>query len=68
MDITVEAVRKEEKEILRNLFEKYDYEFSQYTKNDVNDLGLFGYDYLDCYWWEGEKRFPFFIKVNNKLA
>jgi len=67
MDIKIELVKKEEKEILRNLLEKYGYEFSQYNNLDVNDLGLYGYDYLDCYWYDNN-RFPYFIKVNNKLA
>lgn len=35
-------VRKEQKEILRNLLEKYDYEFSQWTLLDVNELGNIG--------------------------
>ena len=60
-------VKKSEKEILKNLLEKYDYEFSQYDKRDVNILGLYGYDYLDNYWTE-DKRWAFFIKVNKNLA
>jgi len=67
MNITVEPVKKEEKEILRNLLEKYNYEFSQYNNLDINHLGLYGYDYLDYYWTEKNK-YPFFIKLDNKLA
>ena len=67
MNISIVSVSKDEKEILRNLIEKYEYEFSLYNKNDVNDLGLFGYDYLDNYWTE-DNRFVYFIKVDNKLA
>ena len=67
MNISIVPVSKDEKEILRNLLEKYDYEFSQYHKRDVNDLGLYGYDYLDSYWTE-KNRFPYFIKIDNKLA
>jgi predicted acetyltransferase len=67
MDIQIVLVNKGEKEILRNLLEKYEYEVSQYNQRDVNDLGLFGYDYLDNYWLE-ENRFPYFIKVDKKLA
>ena len=67
MDIVIELVKKEEKDILRNLLEKYHYEHSQYDKRDVNMLGNFGYDYLDNYWTE-KNRFPYFIKVSNKLA
>jgi predicted acetyltransferase len=67
MEISVELVKKEEKEILRNLSEKYDYEFSQYNDRDVNNSGLYGYDYLDNYWTE-ENWFPYFIKVDSKLV
>lgn len=56
-----------EKEILRNLLEKYDYEFSQYDQLDVNALGLYGYRYLDHYWTE-KNRWAFFAKVDSKLA
>ncbi len=67
MDIQVIPVPEGEKEILRNLLEKYDYEFSQYDQRDVGPLGLYGYGYLDHYWVE-KNRYPFFIKVDGKLA
>jgi len=67
MNISIVSVTKEEKEILRNLLEKYNYEFSQYDEKDVNDIGLYGYNYLDNYWTE-KNRFPNFIRVDNKLA
>ena len=67
MQVTLEMVNAEEKEILRNLLEKYDYEFSQWDKRDVNPLGLYGYGYLDNYWTE-ENRYPFFIRADGKLA
>lgn len=67
MNVALVPVDYSEKEILRNLLEKYDYEFSQYDQGDVNDLGLYGYGYLDHYWTE-EGRRAFFIKVEGKLA
>jgi len=67
MQITLELIKREQKEILRNLLEKYEYEFSQYTGDDINELGLYGYDYLDTY-WNDPGRFPYFIKVDQKLA
>lgn len=67
LDIELKRVKVEDKEILRNLLEKYDYEFSQWDNRDVNKLGLYGYDYLDCYWTE-EKRWAYFIEVDGKLA
>jgi predicted acetyltransferase len=67
MKITIEAVKIDEKEVLRNLLEKDSYEFSQYTDSDVNEFGLYGYKYLDHYWTD-ENCYPFFIKVDSKLA
>ena len=67
MEVLLVEVKKEEKEILKNLLEKYEYEFFQYNNLGVNDYGLYGYDYLDNYWTE-EKRFVYFIQVDDKLA
>lgn len=60
-------IKEEEKEVLLNLIEKYLYEFSQWEKTDVNVEGNYGYEYLDCY-FEEENRYPYFIKVDGKLA
>ena len=67
MQVRLRQISVDEKEILRNLLEKYDYEFSQWDQRDVNALGLYGYGYLDNYWTE-EKRYAFFIEVDGKLA
>ena len=67
MVIELKTVLLEEKEILKNLLEKYDYEFSQYDNRDVNNLGLYGYKYLDYYWTE-KNRWAYFICVDGKLA
>lgn len=67
MNFEMVPVKEEEKEILRNLLEKYNYEFSQYDGCDVNALGLYGYGYLDNYWTE-DNRWAFFLKVDGKLA
>lgn len=67
MKIKIVSIGIDEKEILRNLLEKYDYEFSQYDKRDVNKLGLYDYKYLDTYWIE-KNRWAFFVLVDDKLA
>ncbi len=67
MNFELVPVGEDEKEILRNLMEKYLYEFSQYEKSDVNGLGLYGYSYFDNYWTE-ENRWAFFLKADGKLA
>jgi len=67
MDITILPISFSEKEILRNLIEKYEYENSQYEKTEVNDYGLYEYKYLDHYWTD-ENRYAYFIKANSKLV
>ncbi|MGN0326479.1 MAG: GNAT family N-acetyltransferase [Lachnospiraceae bacterium] len=57
----------EDRDTMRNLLEKYLYEFSQWEKTDVKDDGLYGYEYLDSY-FEEENRYPYLIKVDDKLA
>jgi len=66
-NVELQLAHIEDREILSNLLEKYDYEFSQYDNRDVNKLGLYGYKYLDYYWTE-ENRYAYFIVVNGKLA
>jgi len=67
MKIEIVPVPEEEKTILARLIELYEYDFSEFNNNDVNALGLYGYSYLDYYWTE-DRRFPYFIKVDGKLA
>jgi len=72
MKIEVTAVKREEKEILLNLMEKYEYELSQYYHyNEVNELGLYDLgnaNYIDSFYHENAKRWVFFIKADGKLA
>ena len=68
MCISIEPIKITEKETLKNLSELYFYESSQHTYMDINDLGLYdALDDLDLYWTE-KNRYPFFIKVDNRLA
>ena len=65
--VNIVEAKKEDIDTMMNLLEKYLYEFSQWEKTDVKDDGLYGYEYLDCYFEEGN-RYPYFIKVDDKLA
>ena len=67
MEIKLVPAKKSQKEILRNLLEKYGYEFSQYDQMELDELGLYGYDYLDYYWIE-KNHFPYLIEVDGRLA
>jgi predicted acetyltransferase len=67
MKITLRKAELEDREVLANLIEKYEYEFSQYNNKDVNKFGLYGYQYVDYYWTE-KNRFAYFIEVDGMLA
>jgi len=67
MEISLVEVKYDEKEILRNLLEKSYYEFSQYSGEELNDIGLIGFKWLDLFWIE-ENWHAYFIKIDNKLA
>lgn len=67
MDIQLQRASIDQKHILRNLLELYNYDFTEFDQEDVNEYGLYGYKYLDHYWTD-EDRYPFLINVNNKWA
>ena len=65
--LSIVKAKEEDRDTMMNLLEKYLYEFSQWEKTDVDDNGLYGYEYLECY-FEEENRYPYFIKVDEKIA
>ncbi|MBI2599754.1 GNAT family N-acetyltransferase [Candidatus Daviesbacteria bacterium] len=67
MDIKIIPVEEKDKQILANLLELYEYDFSEFSNLDLNEDGRYGYKYLNNYWQEKD-RHPFFIKVGGKLA
>ncbi len=60
-------VLPEEQETLRELLEKYLYEFSQYTGEDVGPDGRFGYPWLAAY-GSDPTRNAFFVRKEGALA
>ncbi|MHC5765706.1 MAG: GNAT family N-acetyltransferase [Nostoc sp.] len=67
MKIEVVKATEQQKSVLSNLMELYQYDLSEIEAKDVDSCGLFGYRYLDYYWIEPE-RHPFLVKVDEKLA
>ncbi|MFE5319825.1 GNAT family N-acetyltransferase [Paenibacillus sp. NPDC056579] len=66
--MALETVAYENKSILQNLMELYQYDMSEYEDEfELNDYGLFGYRYIDHYWTE-EGRHAYFVKVDGRLA
>lgn len=67
MDIALELMCVEQKSLLVQLMELYNYEFSIYLDSDINKYGYYGCDHIDDYWNE-EGRFPYLIRVDGKIA
>ena len=66
-DAQVREATADEKPILRQLLELYEYDFSEFERTDVGPHGFYGYRYLDHYWTEPD-RHPYLIRVDGNLA
>lgn len=53
---------------LKNLLEKYNYEFSQYDKTHFDADGLFGYEWLPTYFEGRDDRAAYLIYAEESLA
>jgi predicted acetyltransferase len=67
MDLEIRRASLSEKLVLRHLMELCQHDYSEYNGDEVDEHGLFGYDYLDNYWTEPE-RHPFLVRVSGHLA
>lgn len=69
MSVNVEVVMAsgDEEQVLGNLAELYQYDFTEFADEDVGDDGRFGFDKLSLYWTE-PGRHPFLVKVDGKYA
>lgn len=67
MDVSIEPILLEQKSVLVQMMELFKYDFSEFSDEDINEYGYFGYSRIDDYWNE-EGRYPFFIRVDGKLA
>ena len=67
MDIKLEPIKIEQKSVFMQMMELFSYDFSEFSGDDINEYGYFGYPRIDDYWNE-EGRYPFFIRADGKLA
>lgn len=67
MNINIEPILIEQKSVFVQMMELYSYDFSEFSDDDINEYGYFGYPRIDDY-WNQEGRYPFFIRVDGKLA
>ncbi len=66
-NIQINEATLDEKPILRQLLELYEYDFSEFERTDVGPHGIYGYRYLDHYWTEPDCH-PYLIRVDGQLA
>jgi predicted acetyltransferase len=68
VDITITPASLEEKPLLARLFTFYQYDFTEFTGEDVDDEGRFeAPHHFDSYWTEAE-RHPFLMRVDGHPA
>jgi predicted acetyltransferase len=65
--IEVSAAPSDQKSVLANLLELYQYDFSEFMELEIGVDGRYGYRDLDLYWTDPQ-RFPFLIFAGGKLA
>jgi predicted acetyltransferase len=56
-----------DKTVVRHLLELYQHDFAVFDGRDVDERGLYGYQYLDNYWTDIDRR-PFLIRVDGHWA
>ena len=67
MEVSVQLIPEEQKSVLVRMMELYLYDFSEFSGDELNEYGYYGYAHIDDYWNERE-RSPFFIRAGGKLA
>ncbi|OBZ18094.1 GNAT family acetyltransferase [Bacillus sp. FJAT-27264] len=69
MELGIELVPKESKQLISNLMQFYLYDFTQYLELDVNRDGLFPtYPGLEAYWSSGNNKFAYQMTVDGATA
>ena len=69
MNIQIEPILIEQKSVFIQLINLYNYDFTEFTNEDINEHGYFDYThYYTKDLWTDKSRHPFFIRVDGKLA
>jgi predicted acetyltransferase len=67
MNLEMQTASVNEKPVLRNLLQLCLHDYSEFNGEDVDEHGIFNYNYLDSYWTE-PGRHAFLARVDGKLA
>ena len=67
--VVLDAATRAERELLSNLLELYIHDLSAaFPSIELGEDGRFGYSKLELYWSEPERRFPFLIRADGRVA
>ena len=67
MSIEILKVNKKDKDIIANLMQFYQYDFTDFGGEHLGERAKFTYKYFDCY-WEDSDRHPFLILYDKQIA
>jgi predicted acetyltransferase len=67
MNIQLHIPTRSDRNLVRRLMELYQYEFSEFDGQDLDEHASFGYGDLDYFWFEPTHA-VFLVKVDEKLA
>jgi len=67
MNIQLHTPSRSDRNLVRHLMELYQYDFSEFDGQDLDEHGCFGYGDLDYFWFEPTHA-AFLITVDEKLA
>ena len=68
-EIELVEIESKDKSVLQNLFQLYMHDITASLPMDVNEHGLFEYNYLDYYFAETEgNRHAYFVYIDNKIG
>lgn len=65
--VKLKKIESKDKSILQNLFQLYMHDITASLPMDVNEHGLFEYDYIDYYFTE-ENRHAYLVYIEDKIA
>lgn len=69
MELGIELVPKEQKQIISRLMQFYLYDFTRYLELQVDREGVFpSYPGLEAYWSSGKNKFAYLLTVDGNVA
>ena len=67
MRVEVEKAPEGVRQTIWNLMQLYFHAMTEFSPREVDNQGLFAYQYFDSYWSDGD-RYPFLIRADSAIA